>query len=155
MLIGCFKNTGCSFTLRPWFVMVVIFLFTSPLQKRKLSWSDHEHTGKVPTKQKQHRNYGSCQATTSPDVVSTRLLGSPYHRPDAGSRLEAAWGSSTDGHEFTDSTGTLSRSPYFCSKRDTDNEKRPEVSLITPCGSPAAQDSSVSSSDSVTTKYSP
>lgn len=145
---------NCSSPLRLWFVMVVIFGFTSPFQKRKLSWSDHDHSGKVPTKHNQHQHgkYGSYHAATSLDTLSTCLPGSPKKQKlQAEETVEPAWGSRTAGHEFTDSTGTLSRPSYLCCKRENDNWRQPEHSLPTPCDSPAAQDSSVSSSNTITT----
>lgn len=149
---------NCSFPLRPWFVMVVIFGFTVPFQKRKLSWTDPDHSGKVPTKHKyhQHGKHGSCQAATSLDTVCTRLPGSPKkQKTPAADTAEPAGGGCTAGHKFTDSTGTLSRPSYLCCKRENANRKQPVICLYSPCGSPAAQDSSVSSSNTITTTDSP
>lgn len=143
---------NCSFPSRPWFVMIVIFSFTFPFQKRKLSWSDP-----VPTKHKhhQHEKHGSCQASASLHTVSTCLPGSPKRRkiPEEET-VEAAGNSCAARHEFTDSTAALSR-PYFHSKRKNESRKHSQISLPSPCGSPATQDSSVSSSDTITTDDSP
>ncbi|XP_070777785.1 circadian associated repressor of transcription a [Enoplosus armatus] len=128
-----------------------------PVKKRKLSWSDTDHSGKVPPKYKhhQHGKHGSCQAAASLDTVSTRLPGSPKKQKTEEVAGEPAQGRCTAGHDFTDSTGTLSRPSYLCSKRENENRKQPEMSLPSSCGSPAAQDSSVSSSDTITTTDSP
>lgn len=139
--------------------MVVIFGFPFPFQKRKLSWSDFDHSGQVPTNISNHHQHGqhvSCQAATSLDTASTCLPGSPKKtKTEVEEPAEPACGSCTTGHEFTDSTGTLSRPSYLCSMRENEFQKQPEVSLPFPCGSPAAQDSSVSSSDTITTTDSP
>lgn len=119
--------------------MIVIFGFTSSFQKRKLSWSDHNHAGKVPVKHKQLQRgkYESCRAAATLDAVSASMPGSPKkHKAQAEERTEPARSSC----EFTERAVTLSRPPYFCSQRASDNQ--PAV-----CGSPAGQDSSVSSSD--------
>ncbi|XP_051246166.1 circadian associated repressor of transcription a [Dicentrarchus labrax] len=129
-----------------------------PVKKRKLSWSDPDHFGTVPTKDKQHQHgkHGSCQTATPLDTVSACLPGSPKKQKAAVEEsVEPAWGSCTAGHELTDSPGTLSRLSYFCIRRESENWKQPEISLPSPCGSPAAQDSLVSSSDTSTTSDSP
>lgn len=143
--------------LSPCFLMIVISGFTSPLQKRKLSWSDHDKPGKVPTKHKpQHRKYGSCQAATSLDTVSTSLPGSPKkQKTQAEETVKPSLGGWTAGQEFADNTGTLSRPSYLCSERENDTQRQPQLSLPTHCDSPAAQDSSVSSSDTIIATYSP
>ncbi|XP_040910050.1 circadian associated repressor of transcription a [Toxotes jaculatrix] len=129
-----------------------------PVKKRKLSWSDPDDTGKVPTKQKhhQHEEHGSCQAFTSLDTVSTCLPSSPkkWKTPEEET-VESAGCSCRADHEFTESTGTLSRASYLYSKRENENRKQSEKSLPSPCGSPATQDSSVSSSGTSTTNDSP
>ncbi|XP_044027470.1 circadian associated repressor of transcription a [Siniperca chuatsi] len=129
-----------------------------PVKKRKLSWSDPDYSGKVPTEHKRHQHgkHGSCQAAGSLDTVSTCLPGSPKkQKTPEEENVELAGGRCTAGHEFTDSTDTLSRPSYLCSKRENEKWKQPEISLPSPCGSPAAQDSSVSSSDTITTTDSP
>lgn len=140
-------------------MLYLLFLVLPPhSQKRKLSWPDHEPSGKVPTmpKQHQHGKYGSCQAATSLDTVSTCLPGSPKkQKPQAEETVEPAWGRCTAGNEFTDSTGALSRPSFLHIKRENNNRRQPELSLSNPCDSPAEQDSSVSSSDTITTTYSP
>nr|XP_046274492.1 circadian associated repressor of transcription a isoform X2 [Scatophagus argus] len=129
-----------------------------PVKKRKLSWSDSDHSGKVPTKHKQHqyRKFGSCQTATSLESVSTCPPGSPKKQKiQVEETVGGAWGKLTSGHAFADSTSTLSGASYSCSKRENENRKQPEISLLTPFDSPAAQDSSVSSSDTITTSNSP
>lgn len=148
-------GTNSSFPSRPWFVMVVIFSFTFPFQKRKLSWSNPEDTGKVPTKHHQHEKHGSCQASVSLHAVSTCLPGPPKRRKILEDEAVKPSGNScTARNEFTDSNGALSR-PYFHSRRENENRKQSQISLPSPCCSPATQDSSVSSSDSITTDDSP
>lgn len=123
--------------------MIVIFGFTSSFQKRKLSWSDHNHAGKVPVKHKllQHGKSESCWAAATLDTVSASMPGSPKkHKAQAEERTEPARSSC----EFTEHTVTLSRPSYFCSQRESDNQ--PAV-----CDNPAWQDSSVSSSNATTT----
>lgn len=140
-------------------MLYLLFLVLSPhSQKRKLSWPDQEPSGKVPTKPKQHQHgkYGSWQAATSLDTVVTCLHGSPKkQKPQAEERAESAWSSCTTGNEFTDSTGTLSRPSYLRIKSENNHRRQSELSLPNPCDSPAEQDSSVSSSDTITTTYSP
>lgn len=129
-----------------------------PVKKRKLSWPDPDHSGNTPTKPKhhQHGKHGSCQATTSRGSVLVQLPGPPKKRTTpAEETVEPPWGSCTAGCEFTKRTGTLSRPPYLCSKNISENPMRPEIPPPSACGSPAAQDSSVSSSDTKTTTDSP
>ncbi len=138
--------------------MVVIFGFTLPFQKRKLSWSDTDNSGKIPAKHKQHQHgkHGSCQAETSLDAASRSLPGSPKkRRTEAEETVEPARCGCTFGHEFTDDSRILSRQSYLCSKGENENRKQPDICLLSPCGSPAAQDSSVSSSDTVSATDSP
>ncbi|XP_071355957.1 circadian associated repressor of transcription a [Trachinotus anak] len=129
-----------------------------PVKKRKLSWSNPHHAGEVSTKRKhhQHEQHVSCHASTSLDSVSTRLSESPKKlRSTEEEAVEQAGCSCKAGREFTDSTVTLSRPAYLCSKRKNESRKQPEISPPTPRGSPATQDSSVSSSDTITTNDSP
>lgn len=129
-----------------------------PVKKRKLSWSDPDHSGNVPAKHKwhQHRKHGSCQTGTL-YTISTCQPGSPKkQKTQAEDAVKPAWCGCTSGHEFTDNTDTLSRpSHYLCSKGTNEIWKQAEISLPCPCGSPAAQDSSVSSSNTITTTDSP
>ncbi|XP_056254442.1 circadian associated repressor of transcription a [Seriola aureovittata] len=125
-----------------------------PVKKRKLSWSNPHHAGNVPTKHKhrQQEKHGSCHDSTSFESVSTRLSGSPKKlRTPEEETVGPAGCSCKTGREFTDSTGTLSSPTYLCSKR----QKQAEISPPSPHGSPATQDSSVSSSETVTTNDSP
>ncbi|XP_045915544.1 circadian associated repressor of transcription a [Micropterus dolomieu] len=127
-----------------------------PVKKRKLSWSDPEYSGKVPIEQKhhQHGKHGSCQAADSLDIISTCLPGSQKRqKTQAEETAEPTGGRCTAGHKFTDTDRPL----YLCSKRENEYRKQPEISLpsTSPCCSPAAQDSSVSSSDTITTTDSP
>ncbi|KAK9526691.1 hypothetical protein VZT92_015376 [Zoarces viviparus] len=121
-----------------------------PVKKRKLSWSDPEEASKVPTKQKryQHGKHGSRQAATPLPTASTCLPGSPKKQraPEEGT-VEA-------DHDFTYSTVTLKRALYSCSTRENENQSQSEIALPGACESPATQDSSVSSSDIMTTTYS-
>ncbi|XP_040045037.2 circadian associated repressor of transcription a [Gasterosteus aculeatus] len=109
-----------------------------PVKKRKLSWSDQNDHSKVPTKQKHHKHGKHGMPL---DTVSSCLPGSPKKQrgPEEGA-VEPA--------EFTYSTVTLSRPSYLCSKRVNG------IPLPGPCERPATQDSSVSSSDIMTTTYS-
>lgn len=146
-----------SFPSRPWFVMVVIFSLYFPFQKRKLSWSNPEPAGKVPIKQEhhQHEKHRSCQASTPLHSVSTCLPGLPKRWKILEEEAAETSGNSCSArHEFTDISGALSR-PYFHSRRQNENQKQSQISLPSPSGSPATQDSSVSSSDTITTDDSP
>ncbi|XP_042363163.1 circadian associated repressor of transcription a [Plectropomus leopardus] len=113
-----------------------------PVKKRKLSWSDPDDSSQVPTKQLKHHEHESCRATTPHDAVSTCLPGSPKKQKTPEESVEAA------EQVFTYSTGTSGRPLYLCSKRE-------KISLLSPRESPATQDSSVSSSDIITTTESP
>ncbi|XP_070703109.1 circadian associated repressor of transcription a [Pempheris klunzingeri] len=127
-----------------------------PVKKRKLSWSDPDQSGQVPVNHKyhQHGQRGICQAATSLDTASTCLPGSTKKRKTpVQETVGAALDSCTTGREFTDSAGTLRGSSYLCSKGG--NRKQLEVSLLSACGSPAAQECVVSSTDSITTTDSP
>ncbi|KAF1381762.1 hypothetical protein PFLUV_G00157360 [Perca fluviatilis] len=122
-----------------------------PVKKRKLSLSENDDSREVPTKNKhyQHGKHWSCQAVTPLDTISTCLPGSSK-KPRAPED-ETVEGSCTAEHEFTYSTGTLSRPLYLCSKRENKNQKQSVISLPSSCEIPATQDSSVSSSDIITT----
>lgn len=147
------KDINCSSPLRPWFVMVVIFGFIFPFQKRKLSWSDPDDSGKVPNKHEEHQHGegGKCQAATSLDSLSTCLPGLPKKlRAQVEDTVEPARGSCIVAVKFTDGAGSLSRLSYLCYKRESENRKQPETSPSSP-----AQDCSVSSTDTVTTIDSP
>lgn len=139
--------------IRPWFVMVVIFGFTVSFQKRKLTWSEPDNYGTVPPRHThhQHGKHGSCQAVTSIDI--TCLPGAPKKQKalEEGT-AEQPVGCWAARHEFTESTGTLSRPSYLCSKMENKNSRQPEIDPPSPCGSLAAtQDSSVSTSAAITT----
>uniref|UniRef100_A0A8C9YPF0 Circadian associated repressor of transcription a n=1 Tax=Sander lucioperca TaxID=283035 RepID=A0A8C9YPF0_SANLU len=88
-----------------------------------------------------------CQAATPLDTVSTCLPGSSK-KPTAPED-ETVEGSCTAEHEFTYSSGTLSR-PLFL-KRENKNQKQSAISLPSSCEIPATQDSSVSSTHLATT----
>ncbi|XP_037329401.1 circadian associated repressor of transcription a [Pungitius pungitius] len=105
-----------------------------PVKKRKLSWSNQNDHSKVPTKQK-HYQHGKRGLLL--DTVSTCLPGSP--KKQRGPEEPA---------EFTYSAVALSRQSFLCSKRGN------EIPVPGPFESPATQDSSVSSSDIMTTIYS-
>uniref|UniRef100_A0A7N6AN37 Uncharacterized protein n=1 Tax=Anabas testudineus TaxID=64144 RepID=A0A7N6AN37_ANATE len=122
-----------------------------PVKKRKLSWSNPEDTGKVPTKHHQHEKHGSCQASVSLHAVSTCLPGPPKRRKILEDEAVKPSGNScTARNEFTDSNGALSR-PYFHSRRENENRKQSQISLPSPCCSPATQDSSLALTDLATT----
>ncbi|XP_041665324.1 circadian associated repressor of transcription a [Cheilinus undulatus] len=130
-----------------------------PVKKRKLSWTDSDFSGTVITKHK-HQRHGkdeSCQATTPLQTISTSLPGSSLKlkTPEAEETLEAAGSGCKAGHEFSDGFGTPRRQPYLCLKRESENLRTPETSLSSPCGCPAAQDSSVSSSNIISASDSP
>ncbi|XP_033493876.1 circadian associated repressor of transcription a [Epinephelus lanceolatus] len=115
-----------------------------PVKKRKLSWSDPDNSCKVLTTH-EHHQHGSCQAATPLNSISMCLPGSPKRqRSPEEETVEAA------EDVFTYSAGTLSKPLYSCSKRE-----KSEISLASPCKSPATQDTSVSSSDIITTTESP
>lgn len=130
-----------------------------PVKKRKLSWSDPDRPGKVPAKHyhRQHGKHGSCHAATSLDNVSTCLPGSSKkQKTPEEATVEPAGDSCAAGHEFTDRSVALSRpASYLCSKRENESREQPEISPPSSCGSPATQDSSVSSSNTITTTDSP
>ncbi|XP_023129018.2 circadian associated repressor of transcription a [Amphiprion ocellaris] len=123
-----------------------------PVKKRKLSWSDPDQPGKVPAKHyhRQHGKHGSCHAATLLDGVSTCLPGSSKkQKTPEDATAEAAGDSRAAGHEFT---GMPS---YLCSRRENPSRKQPQICPPSLCGSPATQDSSVSSSNTITTTDSP
>ncbi|XP_029370223.1 circadian associated repressor of transcription a [Echeneis naucrates] len=129
-----------------------------PVKKRKLSWSNLHHAGKDLSEHNhhQHEKHLSRHPSTSLDDVSTCLCGSPKkRRTTEGETVEPAGSSCKAGREFSASTGTLSRLAYSNSKRPNEYCKQPEISLPTACGSPATQDSLVSSSNPNTTNDSP
>ncbi|XP_030003894.1 circadian associated repressor of transcription a [Sphaeramia orbicularis] len=116
-----------------------------PVKKRKMSWSDPDHSGTVPNKHKhlQDERQGTFRAVTALDTVSTCLPGSlRKHKAPKRRTVEPAGPSC----EFRDSTGTSSALSDWCCKKENENQKRPEVFPPSPCDSLATQDSSVSSS---------
>ncbi|XP_030596955.1 circadian associated repressor of transcription a [Archocentrus centrarchus] len=123
-----------------------------PVKKRKLSWPDSAQAGTVPTK---HGKHGSCHAATSLDAVFTCRRGTPTEQKTPEEEPDEPAGY-TSVHEFTRRTGTLSRPSYLCSRRANESRKQPEISPpSSSCGSPATQDSLVSSSNIITTSDSP
>ncbi|XP_028254095.1 circadian-associated transcriptional repressor-like [Parambassis ranga] len=115
-----------------------------PVKKRKLSWSDSDHT--VKHSHHQHGKHGSCHAATPLNTVSISLPGSPKRQKTPEEEpLKAA------GQTFTERISTLIRPSHFCSK----TKKQLEISPPSLPGSPAMQDSSVSSSNVITTTDSP
>lgn len=137
---------------------MVIFSFAFPWQKRKLSWSNSDDTGRVPTKHNHHRQgkRQRCQETTSPDTVSTRLPLSPKKQiSSAEQTAERGGGNCAHGCKFTDRTVPFSRSSHSCGTRENKNQTPLEISPPSSCGSPVTQDSSVSSSNTVTITPSP
>ncbi|XP_071374195.1 circadian-associated transcriptional repressor-like [Centroberyx affinis] len=101
-----------------------------PVKKRKLSWLDPEPSSTLspPCKRHQQGMLGSCQAATFPDTVSTCLPGAPKKQrgPEEGK------GRPDEGHELTDSTVTLSRPSFLCSKKENENWKRLVISPPSP-----------------------
>ncbi|KAM3596277.1 uncharacterized protein V6R79_011620 [Siganus canaliculatus] len=129
-----------------------------PVKKRKLSWSVPEQAGKLPAKHKQHQHgkHWRRQAAASLDTISTCVTGSVKHlKTRAEEEATPTLGSCAAKRQFPDSNGILSRPSHSFSQRENGNREQPGSSLLTPCGSPAAQDCSVSSSDSVTKTDSP
>ncbi|XP_060948230.1 circadian associated repressor of transcription a [Limanda limanda] len=122
-----------------------------PVKKRKMSWSDPG----IPTKHKHHHKHKeqwSFQTSTTLNTVTTRLPEPPKNLKSPEEETVGAAGCSCRaGHESTDSSGTLSRPSYSCSTRENDNRNQSETSPPSHCGSPATQDNSVSSSDTITT----
>ncbi|XP_069032736.1 circadian associated repressor of transcription a [Embiotoca jacksoni] len=129
-----------------------------PVKKRKMSWSDHDCTGQTPTKHNpsQHGKQGRCHAATSLDTVSWCHPASPskQNAPEVKT-VEPAEDSWTAGHQFKDGTVSLSGPSSLCSKRNNENRKQSEISPPSSCSSLATQDSSVSSSNNITTTDSP
>ncbi|XP_034560043.1 uncharacterized protein LOC117827561 [Notolabrus celidotus] len=127
-----------------------------PVKKRKLSSPDPDYSDTILTqhKHKRHGIQGSCLAVNPLHTISTYLPGSNQKTPAAAEETyEPAVSGRTACHTFTD-FGIFKRRLYLRSKRETENLERPEIYLHSPCGSPAAQDSSVSSSNSVSSSVS-
>uniref|UniRef100_A0A3P8SJZ6 Circadian associated repressor of transcription a n=1 Tax=Amphiprion percula TaxID=161767 RepID=A0A3P8SJZ6_AMPPE len=103
-----------------------------PVKVEKLSWSDPDQPGKVPAKHYSPSTWKSMGAKTPEDATA-----------------ETAGDSRAAGHEFT---GMPS---YLCSRRENPSRKQPQICPPSLCGSPATQDSSVSSSNTITTTDSP
>lgn len=114
------------------------------LQKRKLSWSDPCDAGRAPTKPKPHQQEpGLCHAGAP--LVATCLPPSPK-KPSTPEeeRTDPTGGHCAAGHAFTDRRGFVSRRSWSHGKsHDGRNTELPS------CQSPAMQDCSVSSSNSV------
>lgn len=124
-----------------------------PVKKRKLSWSDPQQAGKVPSKQNP-RPYGkhwrSHASTAAVDTVSSCRPASPKRqRTDTRETPDAARHAWTAQQQFTDRTGAPCRPSCLCSRKDD------KVTLRSSCGSLATQDCSVSSSNTGTTSDSP
>ncbi|KAM7373358.1 hypothetical protein PAMP_008216 [Pampus punctatissimus] len=124
-----------------------------PVKKRKLTWTEPDDTDTIPSMNKhhQHGNHGSCQAVTSLNI--TCLPGAPKkQKAREEGTVESPVGCWAARHKFTESTGTLSRSSYLCSKKENKNSKHPGIDSPSPCGSLAAkQANSVSTSAAITT----
>ncbi|CAN9504066.1 unnamed protein product [Ophioblennius macclurei] len=127
-----------------------------PVKKRKLSWSNPSQADEVQNRDN-HSQHGSPHHTTSLDTVSTCRPGSPKKfkslEPEAAEAggADAAAAACTAGEEFTDRAGCVSGLPPSCLCLT----KEKNISPPSTCGSPATQDNSVSSSDTVTTTDSP
>uniref|UniRef100_A0A665WVG3 Circadian-associated transcriptional repressor-like n=1 Tax=Echeneis naucrates TaxID=173247 RepID=A0A665WVG3_ECHNA len=131
--------------LKMWFPQVAFQSIVTPNQaitpQLQLHWCQNQLH--MPVK---HEKHLSRHPSTSLDDVSTCLCGSPKkRRTTEGETVEPAGSSCKAGREFSASTGTLSRLAYSNSKRPNEYCKQPEISLPTACGSPATQDSLVSS----------
>ncbi|KAK5854922.1 hypothetical protein PBY51_005072 [Eleginops maclovinus] len=111
-----------------------------PVKKRKLSWSDPEDCSEFPTK-RMHIQHESCLAATPLNTASMCLPGSPKKQRGP----EDATHEPCDEQQCTFNSCNLSRI------RVNENPRQSEVSLPSSCESPATQDSSVSSSDILTT----
>ncbi|XP_004074005.1 circadian-associated transcriptional repressor [Oryzias latipes] len=115
-----------------------------PVKKRKLSWSDPCDAGRAPTKPKPHQQEpGLCHAGAP--LVATCLPPSPK-KPSTPEeeRTDPTGGHCAAGHAFTDRRGFVSRRSWSHGKsHDGRNTELPS------CQSPAMQDCSVSSSNSV------
>lgn len=130
--------------------------FTSPLQKRKLSWLDPDHTSEVPTKHNNHQCGKNVSSHAESSLDTTCLPGSPKKRKTQEEETVGPAGDScTVGHEFTDRTCTSSRPTCLCAERENENQERHEYSPPSSCGSISTQDSSVSSSNTSTRSDSP
>lgn len=123
-----------------------------PVKKRKLSWSNPEPTGEVSSKDNhnQHGNHRSPHDAPSLDTVSSSRQGSLKKfkavEPEAA---EPGGDAHAAGEEFTDRASCVDGLPCLCFTREN------KISLPSSCGSPATQDNSVSSSDTITTTDSP
>ncbi|KAK5883462.1 hypothetical protein CesoFtcFv8_019791 [Champsocephalus esox] len=111
-----------------------------PVKKRKLSWSDPEDYSKIPTK-RTHNQDESCLAATPLNTASTCLPGSPKKQRSPEDKTKKP----AEEHKGTFNSCTLSRRGVH------ENQGQSEVSLPSSCESLATQDSSVSSSDILTT----
>ncbi|CAJ1083289.1 uncharacterized protein LOC117827561 [Xyrichtys novacula] len=101
-----------------------------PVKKRKMSWLDPDNSGTVLIKNKyqRHGTQGSSQAALHTISTPSPLSLKKQKTPAA---------------ETCEPAGSRQKRPT------------PEFSLHSPCGSPAAQDSVVSSSDSISSSDSP
>lgn len=137
--------------------MVVIFGFIFPFQKRKLTWSEPDNFGTVPPRHIHHlhEKQGNCQPAPSFDITCLPTAPKKWKVPKEET-IETPIGCWAAQHEFTKTTGPLSRPSYLCSKTENKNSKQPETDPPSPCGRLAAtQDSSVSTSANITTDDSP
>ncbi|XP_015229169.1 PREDICTED: circadian-associated transcriptional repressor-like [Cyprinodon variegatus] len=119
-----------------------------PVKKRKLSWSDPDVTASVPAKQscRQHEEHESC-------LTSTCLPLSPENLTTLEDKT-AEMDNCSEGQRFPKRTNPISGS-HSCIREEHENQKPTEDFLPSPCGSPATQVYSVSSSNSVTAIDSP
>ncbi|XP_041823032.1 circadian associated repressor of transcription a [Melanotaenia boesemani] len=129
-----------------------------PVKKRKLSWTDPDGAGSVPTKLNchQHGKQQSCRATNSHKIISTCLpLSHNIQNTPEEETAELAGANCSSGDKFTDGVGSLGRSSCLCSRRENEEQKPLEISVLASRGSPVTQDCSVSSSNVITTNDSP
>ncbi|CAM9121251.1 unnamed protein product [Lampetra planeri] len=116
-----------------------------PVKKRKLAWSEPDHSGTEPPRQKprQPGKHESCQPALSLDPTSTCLHG-------GSKRQRAPWGAYVEQPErpgFRDST--------LGSRPSCPRTQQLDKSPLSTCDHPVTQDNSVSSSAAITTRGSP
>ncbi|KAM6899984.1 circadian associated repressor of transcription a [Xenentodon cancila] len=148
------NQTTCSTFTRQWHQNQLHM----PVKKRKMSWSNSDDAGRLPTKHSHHRlaKRERSQAAASLDTVSTGLPLLPKKQTSPEKQIaESAGDSCAPSYRFTDRTVLFSKSSSSCSRRENKNTMPSEISPQSSCGSPATQDCSVSSSNAVIITHSP
>ncbi|XP_028317764.1 circadian-associated transcriptional repressor-like [Gouania willdenowi] len=110
-------------------------LHTLPVKKRKLSWSHPEYVGELPAKRCKHGTQWPCQAARSLDTTSTPKSSHTSKTPEETTTTITT--AAAAGQECETRTDTLSKASGLCGKRESSPH------------SPAMQDSSVSSSNTI------